>query len=105
MVPAQALWELIEAEGIQIEWWPFESRVGMYVRIPELDKPVIVLSTGLETEEQSLWAVLAHELGHHFTTVGDVVVALDFNGQVMNTKAERLANEWAVRFLQGIRSA
>lgn len=59
----------------------------------------IALSRDLETDAERA-CVLAEELGHHYTTVGDILDQSD----VRNRKQERLARLWAYNQKAGLLS-
>ena len=92
------LWALAEREGIQVIWEPLRpGRVGLYLPRPGTC-PVIVLDPWLERRERWLRAVLAHELGHHFTaTQGWLQLAR--RQPVLRSSCEQAAWRWALDFL------
>lgn len=60
-------------EGIKVEYWDFEPPLdGIYVAGPSIP-PVIGISNKLFECSPRFRCVLAEELGHHFTTVGDTL--------------------------------
>lgn len=92
------LWELAEQEGIQVVWETLRpGRVGLY--LPRYgSRPVIVLDPWLEHRERWLRAVLAHELGHHFTaTQGWLSLAVDCPD--LDRACEAAAQRWALEYL------
>ncbi len=72
---------------------------GIYIHAPGAYKPVIALSNTLHTQERKLRCVLAHELGHHFTTSGHYIIAANSTSSIYATKNENLATKWAVNLL------
>jgi Zn-dependent peptidase ImmA (M78 family) len=72
---------------------------GIYIHAPGAYKPVIALSNTLHTQERKLRCVLAHELGHHFTTSGHYIIAANSTSSIYATKHENLATKWAVNLM------
>lgn len=82
-----------EREGIEVEERYFNSNniKGLYM------DNVIALNSSIETQTEKL-CVLAEELGHHYTSVGNI---LD-QTKLENRKQERQARAWAYNKLVGI---
>lgn len=82
-----------EREGIEVEERYFNSNniKGLYM------DNVIALNSSIETQTEKL-CVLAEELGHHYTSVGNI---LD-QTKLENRKQERQARAWAYNRLVGI---
>lgn len=99
MIPTHFLFQLADYEGIAIEWREMHHVQGIYTYTPEAQKPVIALSTTLHTNERKLRCVLAHELGHHFETAGNHLVAASGTRSIYATRNEHLATKWAVNLL------
>ena len=99
MIPTHFLFQLAEYEGIAIEWRDMHHVQGIYTYTPEAKAPVIALSTTLHTKERTLRCVLAHELGHHFTTAGNHIITASKTTSVYATKNELRATKWAVNLL------
>ena len=99
MIPTHFLFQLAEYEGIAIEWREMHHVQGIYIQAPGAYKPVIALSNTLHTQERKLRCVLAHELGHHFTTSGHYIIAANSTSSIYATKNENLATKWAVNLL------
>ena len=99
MIPTHFLFQLAEYEGIAIEWREMHHVQGIYIHAPGAYKPVIALSNTLHTQERKLRCVLAHELGHHFTTSGHYIIAANSTSSIYATKNENLATKWAVNLL------
>ncbi len=99
MIPTHFLFQLAEYEGITIEWRDMHHVQGIYLYTPGAYKPVIALSNTLHTQERKLRCVLAHELGHHFTTSGHYIIAANSTSSIYATKNENLATKWAVNLL------
>lgn len=99
MIPTHFLFQLADYEGIAIEWRDMHHVQGIYLYTPGVYKPVIALSNTLHTQERKLRCVLAHELGHHFTTSGHYIIAANSTSSIYATKNENLATKWAVNLL------
>lgn len=81
-----------EKEGIDIIELQFKGKSkGLY------GNNVIALSKDIETLKEKQ-CVLAEELGHHYTSYGDI---LD-NNKIVNIKQEKRARNWAYEKLIGI---
>lgn len=82
-----------DADGITIKDYPFESdRIkGLYC------DDTIGISNSIDTTVEKA-CVLAEELGHHHTTVGNIIELQD----VQNIKQERKARIWAYDKLVGV---
>jgi Zn-dependent peptidase ImmA (M78 family) len=99
LIPTYFLYQLAEYEGIAIEWRDLQHIKGIYTYTPSMSKPVIILSDKLHNNERKLRCVLSHELGHHFTTAGNHIIAASKTTSVYATKNELRATKWAVNFL------
>lgn len=87
----EALLAAADEEGLRIKERPFSTYDG---RIKGKD---IYLREGMTTTEKA--CVLAEELGHHYTSVGDII---DMEN-TQNRKQERQARLWAYNKLIGLR--
>lgn len=93
--------ELSSSEGIVVEYFDFSSPLnGLYWASPLL-YPVIILSSNLKNDHRQLRCVLAEELGHHFTTVGQCIPKQFYNygTRLATSKAEYKALRWAANYL------
>lgn len=90
----EKLQEQAREEGVDIIEYDFDSEriKGLYC------DSVIALSNDLETSVEKA-CVLAEELGHHYTSSGDI---LDLSA-VSNRKQERVARLWAYNHRIGLR--
>lgn len=78
-----------EKENIEVVYLPLRGRIkGLYYN------NVIALNKNLDTTAEQT-CILAEELGHYFTSVGNI---LDQN-QLQNRKLERRARAWAYQRL------
>lgn len=95
------LYELAEQNGIVVEHWPLTPPLeAVYIKKPDLP-PAIVISTSIHEDSAEYRTLLAHELGHHFTTTGDAMPCqmYSYRGQVDAGRVESRANKWAADYL------
>ena len=84
-----ALLREVEKEGIEVIYLPFRGRLkGLYY-----DK-IIAINKHIDTTAEET-CILAEELGHYYTTVGNIVD----QKQVSNRRLERRARAWAYQKL------
>ena len=99
VVPTIELYNIAEKENIAIDYLELGNFYGLYVSTKGLKKACVVLNKSLLGNERLLRCVLAHELGHHFRTVGISVSATTIQPYYIPAKAEALADNWALDFL------
>jgi Zn-dependent peptidase ImmA (M78 family) len=102
------LFQLAEDNDIAIEYVNFTHTNidAMYIDIPGC-YPVISLSKKLFDNRSSLRSVLAHELGHYFTTTKSTIelsaksekVYLSYRDRIEMSRAEYQAWRWAANYL------
>jgi Zn-dependent peptidase ImmA (M78 family) len=102
------LFQLAEDNDIAIEYVNFTHTNidAMYIDIPGC-YPVIILSKKLFDNRSSLRSVLAHELGHYFTTTKSTIelsaksekVYLSYRDRIEMSRAEYRAWRWAANYL------
>lgn len=93
--------KIAHREGIKVEYWNFAPPVeGIYVCIPN-KAPIIGISKTLFECSPQFRCVLAEELGHHFTTVGDNLPKqfYHYRDRLTINKAEHRALKWAAEYL------
>jgi len=93
--------KLAHNEGIRVEYWDFRSPIeGLYVVSPG-HPPIIGISNKLFENGPKFRCVLAEELGHHFTTVGEVLPKKYFHyrDRLYVSQAEYRALKWAAKYL------
>jgi len=62
--------------------------------------PIIGLNKSIIHNTKLHTCVLAEEVGHYYTTVGDCIsLCYSFNDRIVITKKEKLAMKWAVEYL------
>lgn len=87
----EALLDDADAEGLTIKERPFRTYDG------RIKGKNIYLRKGMSASEKK--CVLAEELGHHYTTVGNILDMAD----ISNRKQERQARMWGYDKLIGLR--
>lgn len=95
------LYTLAEEQGVVIERWPLTPPLeAVYIKEPGLP-PIIAMSSLIAEDSPKYRAVLAHELGHHFTTAGDTLPCrmYSYANRVDQSRVEYRANKWAADFL------
>lgn len=95
------LYDLIEAENIILEetWDNTCNLNGIYLKIPN-SKPVIGIKKSIINNTKKLRSALSEELGHHFTTNGDLIKkSQNYYEQLYKHKEETIAKTWGANFL------
>lgn len=99
-IPTETLYEIASRENIAIEYTDLPvDWLGVYAHLWDMCRPFIGLSRQLLRDERRERCVLAHELGHHFSTTGYIVAASSPRVDYHICKAERIANDYAVDLL------
>ena len=92
------LYEIIDEENIQLEEISIEGTNGIYIKLPDMP-PIIGLNKSIDNNNTYL-SILAEELGHHFTTYGDLTKSPDnYINTLLKNKKENKAKIWAADFL------
>lgn len=95
------LLKLADKEHIEVTYWDFEPPLdAVYWLMPD-GTPTIGLSRHLFGNKLLYRCVLAEELGHHFTAVGDKLPATfyHYSGRLGVGRAEHRAMRWAAKHL------
>lgn len=95
------LYTIARDHGVVIERWPLTPPLeAVYIKEPCLP-PIIAMSSFIAEDSPKYRTVLAHELGHHFTTAGDVLPCkmYSYEDRLDQTRAEHRANKWAAEYL------
>ncbi|MDT8717633.1 hypothetical protein IAI10_13250 [Clostridium sp. 19966] len=94
------LFKIAEDNEIAIEYVKLQKNIyGIYYKEPDLI-PAIGINKKIMNDKKLLTCVLAEELGHHFTTIGDLTAEYYcYNDRVLIDKAELLALKWAAHAL------
>lgn len=100
MIHTSYLTQLCVAENIALVIADLGDAIyGCYVRHERLTRPVIALNPSLAHLPNTLRSVLAEQLGHHFTAVGENVFGAYFRNRKLLTGDDRRAALWAARTL------
>ncbi|WP_133016269.1 ImmA/IrrE family metallo-endopeptidase [Clostridium cuniculi] len=95
------IYKIIEKEKILYEerdLSKFKSK-GLYIKLNGY-KPMIFIDKKIIHISNTYISILAEELGHYFTTHGDLIEnSKSFNDSLLKIKKESLAREWAAKFL------
>ncbi|OPJ63723.1 ImmA/IrrE family metallo-endopeptidase [Clostridium chromiireducens] len=95
------IFEIIDNEQILLEETVFKhSRSeGLYFNIPGIP-PTIGVDKSIVTCNYKYISILAEELGHHFTTLGDLIEDCQtYDEELLKNKKEQIAKLWAADFL------
>lgn len=95
------LLKIIDNESILLEEVDFIHTYmeGIYFKVPGLP-PTIGIKKSITSDEKKYISVLAEELGHHFTTIGDLTAeCFTYSDKIVKNKKELLAKRWATNFL------
>lgn len=85
----RALLHEAEKEGIEVVYLPLRGRIkGLYYN------NVIALNKNIDTTAEKT-CILAEELGHYYTSCGNIIDTSDTNNRKQEVKARR----WAVKRL------
>ena len=95
------LLQLAELEGVAVEFYDFSPPINGIYFADDGIPPAIGLARRLKKNIPLLRCVLGEELGHHFTTVGDIIPKTYFSQQdrIGVSKAEFKALRWAAVYL------
>lgn len=97
----EKIYQLIEIENIKLEILDSlpDHIQGMYLK-DEFSHPIIVINKSIVYDALKLKIVLAEELGHHFTSVGDSSVMFNsYTKRIQLDKSEIRALKWATEYL------
>lgn len=95
------LYRLAEQDGVIVERWPLSSPLdAIYIKEPGIP-PVVAISTRIAEGTAAYNTLLAHELGHHFTTAGEVASCqrYSYGDALVANRAEYRATRWAAECL------
>ncbi|MDD7793657.1 ImmA/IrrE family metallo-endopeptidase [Clostridium sp. 'White wine YQ'] len=97
----EKIYEIIDNEGIILEEVKFKHSYieGLYFKAPGLP-PSIAINKSILSDSKRLISVLAEELGHHFTSYGDLSTeCFTYSEKIQISKQERKARNWATNFI------
>lgn len=95
------IYSLIEDENIELEEVYFKSSniEGIYFKVSGMN-PIIGINKKLLTDTRKYISVLAEEIGHHFTSSGDLTSeCITYADKLNKSKQEKKARIWAANFL------
>lgn len=94
------IFEIIITENITIEEVEFKNNIdGIYLKMPNL-APIIGIRSSIANNNNKYISILAEELGHHFTTIGDLTTeCFTYSDRIIRTKQECRARRWAANYL------
>ncbi|WP_186430914.1 ImmA/IrrE family metallo-endopeptidase [Clostridium sp. BSD9I1] len=97
----EQIYEIIEEEGILLEEvnLTYKYIEGIYLKLPGLPS-TIGINKSICNNSKKLLSVLAEELGHHFTSFGDLTTeCFTYSDEIKLSKQEKKARLWAANFL------
>ncbi|WP_346977923.1 ImmA/IrrE family metallo-endopeptidase [Clostridium perfringens] len=95
------IYNLIEDENIELEEVYFKSYniEGIYFKVSGMN-PIIGIHKNLLADTRKYISVLAEELGHHFTSSGNLTSeCITYSDKLNRSKQEKRARIWASNFL------
>ncbi|TBX17487.1 Zn peptidase [Clostridium perfringens] len=95
------IYNLINDEDIILEEVNFKSPSigGIYFKVSGMN-PIIGIHKNLLTDARKYISVLAEELGHHFTSLGNLTSeCITYSDKLNKSKQEKRARIWASNFL------
>lgn len=95
------IFKIIDREKIILEDanLQYKDTKGIYFNIPGIP-PTIGISKSIVNDHCMYLSVIAEELGHHFTTLGDLtVMSTTYLEKLEKNKKEIKAKSWAANFL------
>ncbi|MEG1312404.1 MAG: ImmA/IrrE family metallo-endopeptidase [Romboutsia sp.] len=95
------IYNIIEKENIILEEVKFkQSNIeGIYFKVPEIS-PTIGINIKLISDTKKYISVLAEELGHHFTSIGNLTAeSITYRDKLNLSKQEMRARRWAANYL------
>lgn len=101
MKKLEELFQIIEKENIIFEETniQYENSKGIYIHIPNIP-PTIGISKSIVNDRCKYLSVLAEEVGHHFTSVGNLTIdSKNYSEILQKNKKENKAKSWAANFL------
>ena len=96
----EMLFDLIEKENIIVEYVDFSPTIqGIYYKADGC-LPIIGINENIVSNKKLFTCVLAEELGHHFTSIGDSTAeCYSFADRTNLNKTELAALRWAAGYL------
>lgn len=96
----EMLFNLTKKEDIIIEYVDFSPTIqGLYYKADGCP-PIIGINENIVSNKKLFTCVLAEELGHHFTSIGDTTAEYySFTDRINLNKTELIALKWATEYL------
>lgn len=97
----EKIYEIIDNENIKLEILDSlpDHVEGMYLKDDD-SYPIIAINKKIVDDRKKLSMVLAEELGHHFTSIGDSSVMFNsYSQRIKLSSGENKALRWATEFL------
>lgn len=93
----ERLIKIAQQQKIIIDEYPLGDELrAIYLKIRELENPIIFLNTNLSLYSPETRCVLSEEIGHHFTMVGNAIYPHKNYSDVLKVcKIEKAALRWA----------
>lgn len=100
MTKLEKLYDLAHKNNIAIHFFDLTEVgvLGLNIKKEGLHH-MIFLDLKLKSNNDLHLEVLAHELGHYFTTVGNTLNNKNYRDRLYNNKFENKADKWACEFL------
>lgn len=95
------LFKIIDMENLKFEETSiiYNDMDGLYFKLPDCH-PVIFIRKSLLNDIKKYKSILSEELGHHFTTIGDLTIeSKNYQEKLYKNKKEKISKEWAANFL------
>lgn len=100
MTKLEHLYELARHEHIGIHFFDLKEIGLLGLNVIKENMPhMIFLDYSVKEHKRLHTNVLAHELGHYFTTVGNTLNNKSYKNRLYNNKFENKADKWACEFL------
>ena len=100
MTKLEQLYEFARHEHIEIHFFNLKEIGLLGLNVSKKNMPhMIFLDTSIKEDIRLHTNVLAHELGHYFTSFGDSLTETNYIEKVLNNKCENKADKWACEFL------
>ena len=100
MVPNDALYDLTQEENIKLIVLPMPQKVQGFYSFSD-SNPRIALNSNLSENSSEYRCVLAEELGHHYTSIGELpaIAGMPYYNRIQHGRSESRAVRWATNFL------
>lgn len=95
------IYNLIEKENIILDEINFKQNniEGIYFKVPGLS-PTIGINKNIVSDTRKYISILAEELGHHFTSIGDLSAeCITYTQKINKSRQEKRARIWAANYL------